>query len=175
MRCYWLVPKDNRRNNWILYDGGRKGIAVREQYRDLCCSQCGKLDEGRAIARGLDEDLRLKTTFDINTTDDGFVYFKCDIWHQLVTLGVHGVSTIPIPGDREHLLVVPDPRLEIDVDVARSGTQFHRQCPQCGRFRETTFFPMLESIALPSDPLQIWGTVAQTRKYTWPRFLAHRH
>ena len=72
MKYFWLAPKDQRHNNWIIYRENRN-LTLREGYRGLACAGCHKVDEEAAIQSGIDADVKIRSRSDILEPDDGFL------------------------------------------------------------------------------------------------------
>lgn len=150
MKWYKLVPKDQHRNNWILFrDVDDKPIHLRERYRRAACQSCGKLDEYAAVRSGIDDDVRIAATSDVVGTDDDFLCFSEKSRQILDGLGVQGLDFVPLSGQRYSIAI---PRMFVEVDVHKSGMQFFRQCMSCGRFGETSGGPGLAALGVIDTP-----------------------
>lgn len=149
---YWLVPKDQRHNNWILYnDSLETGVILRPRYAGMQCSSCRKLDETAAIKfKGIDPDVRIHAKSDYLSTDDGFICISRKAYEIVVYHEIGGWNFIPLPGDHHYLIALPE--RELVTDMQKVGMEFHAKCPKCGRYRETCGFPRLESMQLPESP-----------------------
>jgi hypothetical protein len=153
MNYFWLAPKDQRLNNWILHVESDDGVRLRDRYAGLACSRCRKLDELQALSLGIDADVRIRSRSNFLQTDDGFVCMSADLWQYLTDHALSGASGIAIPGDERYTLVIPEGEDHVDPD--RSGMEFRRACGMCGRTGETCLFPALEAMDLPEDPFAL--------------------
>ena len=153
MKYYWLTPKDQRRNNWILHCETASGVSLRTKYADLQCTKCRKVDELVAIERGIDADVSIYSKSDFLTSDDGFVAVSKRFRDSLASHNVSNISFVSIPASDNYFIMLPNAFAAIVSDNV--GMEFHRKCTTCGRFRETCFFPVLESFAVNPDPLAL--------------------
>ena len=153
MKYYWLTPKDQKRNNWILHRETTSGVSLRSEYADLQCNKCLKVDELAAIERGIDADVSIHSRSDFLTSDDGLVAVSKRFRDSLASHNVSSVSFVSIPASGNYFIMLPNSFAPIISDNV--GMEFHRECPACGRFRETCFFPVLESFAVNLDPLAL--------------------
>ena len=153
MKYYWLAPKDQRVNNWILHrEHSITGVELREQYRGLRCEKCNKLDELAALELGIDDQTRIRSRSDYLITDDGFICVSNLTRHVIETNGVHGVYFRILSDDR-YAIALPIELAKTNREIA--GMEFYRQCLSCGRYRETCLFPTIASIETPSSTLAV--------------------
>lgn len=94
----------------------------REAYRTLCCGNCGKIDEERALRSYLSPDFRINRKADarrdlLRTWDEVLL-----VGQRLVELirreGVSGVELLPLPGDNRFMVMLPE---RVPADFSRSG------------------------------------------------------
>jgi len=152
---YWLMPKDQRHNNWVLYseDVGRTpAVRLRDRYADLACTRCHKLDEDLALDRGIAEDVRIRSRSDFVVTSEGFVAVSARLQDVLEQRSVSAVRFLALP-DVRYRLMRPVRRVAVDRDTC--GVDFLRPCPDCGRFRETCALPVRDSLRLSTEELLI--------------------
>jgi hypothetical protein len=50
---YVVYPHDSVQTAFMLRRMGERNLVVMEQYQDLVCQKCGKVDEKAALARGI--------------------------------------------------------------------------------------------------------------------------
>ena len=154
MKYYWLAPKDQRNYNWLFYEESNEtGIKLRSQYTHLLCWKCRKLDELAAVAIGLDRGVKIRSKSDYLMTDDGLICVSARGQQILAQSNIVGLTYGPVSDDGRYAIALPT--CQIPVDMNSVGMEFHRQCPECGRFRETCFFPTLASLKLDSNPLAV--------------------
>ncbi|MCS7017373.1 MAG: hypothetical protein NZM42_14820 [Gemmatales bacterium] len=172
---YWLVPKDQRHNNWILYtDSLESGVVLRPRYAGMECPRCRKLDETTAIKlKGIDPDVRIRAKTDYLITDDGFICVSRRAYEVIVDNEIGGWNVVPLPGDDRYMLALPE--RELVTDMQKVGMKFHVKCLQCSRYRETCGFPLLQSMQLPESPKivccsEVWLENIRGRRF-W--FLVH--
>ncbi len=155
MNCFWLIPEDQRFNNWILHhDSPDVGVSLRERYASYACKKCKKVDEEAAIADGIDREVTIQSKSDFLTTDDGFICVSQRLKELLEDQSVQGVRYLSLPADDRYMVAMPSSCL--DTNLEKVGMECHRPCPVCGRYRETCFFPSLQSIAVPEEPNDLY-------------------
>lgn len=149
---YWLVPKDQRHNNWILYnDSLESGVVLRTRYAGMQCPSCRKLDETAAItSKGIDPDVQIRAKSDYLSTDDGFICLSRRAYEIVIGHEICGWTFVPLLGDNRYFLALPE--RELVTEMQKVGMEFHVKCPNCGRYRETCGFPLLASMELPKSP-----------------------
>lgn len=177
MTYYQLFPLENRQNIWLFgYDDPTCGHQPFEQYSDLICPNCGKLDEWQAVRRGIDAKVRVKSkkdaTRDMLGTDDGFWLVTRVLRRALDGKGIVGLEYHELPGDERFLLAIPE---RVETDVANAGVQVHgpfgdssysrtaqrrehpdHRCITCNRSFELTLQPALKSMVLPKHDLMFF-------------------
>jgi len=154
MRYYWLVPEDQRYNNWILHFETDEGVFLRPRYEGLQCPVCRKLDEiGAVQLRGIDPDVRIRSKSDFLESDDGFICVSRKFIEVVTKHGIGGISLVALPGDERYMLAIPQSKAPVKIELC--GMEFRGKCPSCGRYKETLYWPRLRSVELPEDPMVI--------------------
>ena len=92
MKYFLLSPKDQRRNTWIIFKEEAR-VRLRDRYVDLACTNCKKVDELKAIQRGIDGDVKVSSKDDFLLSDDGFLLFSVRLLQILNNEGVKGFET----------------------------------------------------------------------------------
>jgi len=154
MKYFWLVPKDQRFNNWIFYhESNESGVRLREEYSSLKCPKCRKIDELAAIELGVSPEVRIRSKSDFLVSDDGLVCVSTSAQKVLAEMNTDSVRFVPLPGDSRYSILLPT-NFAI-TDQGKVGMRFLRECPSCGRFRETCAFPAVASLTLPDQEMMI--------------------
>ena len=149
-KWYWIVPKDQRYNNWILHaDNPKTGRRLRDRYSDRVCPRCHKLDEFEALKGGIDNDVAIRSRSDFFRTDDGFYVVSSKAKGIVESSQLSSVQFFSLPGTDEFHILMPTEFVATDTDNA--GMEFHRSCNHCGRFRETCGLPSLDSLSITEN------------------------
>ena len=182
MRYYIADPEDNRTNVWLFgYDDPRLGHRLFPDYDDLVCTNCGKLDEPAAIARGINPAVCVQepdARRDLIGTEDGQLLVSCRFADAVRRAGITGLNLLPLPGDGRFFLAQP---ATVPADLATAGVELHgpyrdtpsggapyltriarletadHRCVKCGRFYELCLAPALSCMALPAVRLVIFA------------------
>ncbi len=149
---YWSLDTYSRSSPCfiLLHYDRTHGISVRDEYQKLMCPKCGRIDELKALRRGVSTSVQLpKNAPDIFTSDD---------WLHVVSTrakdtldGVRGVKMkcFPIP-DSDHWVLWPsklfyapgksDFRPAGGIPVDSPAIKIRKPpCKTCGRLREVTW------------------------------------
>ena len=147
---YWIVPKDQRHNNWLLHrDHPETGRSLRKRYSDMVCGRCKKLNELDALERGLESDVTLRARSDLVQTSDGFLCGNNKAKDLIESLGAETVRFVSLSASDKYYVLIPDTFAPVDLEAA--GMEFLRPCDQCGRFRETCGLPVSSAITFPES------------------------
>jgi hypothetical protein len=152
VKYFWLSSKDQYYNNWIFFkESSSKGVQLRERYQGLCCPlwRCRKFDELVAIQLGIEPDVKIQSRSDFLTTNDGLICVSQKVCDVISQHGIVGFRLVKLPGDERYTIGLPSLVAETDLDT--SGMEFHGQCPNCGRYRETCLCPITKSMKLPTN------------------------
>jgi len=165
MKWFWLVPKDQRQNNWFLYDEVPP-VVLRKRYQWLQCAECGKIDEDQALLSGLDADVQLKARSDIVQTSDEVLCFSEKTRKIYELNNLTGLEFMDIPKDFKYKIAFPTHIL--DVDLKTAAFQYQEPCivagielpggfcTLCGRNKGGAYVgPLKGSFDLPNNPLTI--------------------
>ena len=158
MKYFWLVPKGQRHNNFILFhdaDGSRP-VTLRERYLDLQCKRCKKLDADVALQRGLEAGISIRARTDYVACDYGLVAVSKRFRGLLREHSIGGITFAELPSDDNYAVVMPD--IVADTDIETCGMELHRRCDACGRYRETCFLPAITSMQLPDRDSVIFSS-----------------
>lgn len=160
MKYYWLMPADQRHNNFILFHEAseERPVTLREPYVSLRCPKCNKFDEVAAMRIGLAEGIEIRARTEIVSCDYGLIAAGRRLRELLEEKGISGVEFVRLPSDENYAIMIPD--LIVETEPATCGLERHCVCHECGRARETTLFPMLESMQLPEDESVIFSSSA---------------
>lgn len=150
MKLYWLVPKDQRNNNWVFFtESVDTGASLRDEYQSLRCHECGKIDELAAILSGISTGVKIRSKSDYLITDDGLVCTRHSLQSLLSELLPGQLQFIRLPGDENYSILLPQKMCSVDRN--RAHLESHRVCSICERARETCGFPSVASLALPDN------------------------
>src|SRR5262245_6265853 len=69
---YAVYPQDSIHQAFILWCMGKQRLIVMQQYADLVCQRCGKVDERAALARGIQASVTVKSKRPFLGSDDDF-------------------------------------------------------------------------------------------------------
>jgi hypothetical protein len=157
MRWLELAPRDPPVDTEVFFTCANEGHArrlLRRRYADLACAKCKKFDEYAALARGLDEDVALTVSADIQSTLDFCVVVSARMRDAMDCIGTHGLGFIPNP-QRGAFVVRPLAIAPTDPAVSKIDFRGRKPCPVCGRYSITAFAPSVAAMRLPTDPLVI--------------------
>lgn len=185
MTYYEVYPADNRVNVWVLgYDDADTGHNLFNEYVDLICPNCGKVDERAAIERFIHPAVRVTSKSDSKRdligTEDGFLLVSRRFEELMARQAIRGLQMTPLPGDDRFFLAVP---IRVPTDFDRAGLEIHgpdggtpyrtpgerletpdHRCIVCGRHYELCLQPMLRAMELPSDPLTLFTSEVRFEK-----------
>ncbi|MCA9118589.1 MAG: hypothetical protein H6822_03900 [Planctomycetaceae bacterium] len=111
MNYYWLSVDDDPNVNWVIFRANPHRT-LRERYRYLACSACGRVNELDAIRSGIDSDVRIRSKFDYFTSDDGFKCVNNRGRDILERCGAKGLEFVSLPGGK-HFVVLAQHRVEV--------------------------------------------------------------
>ena len=169
---YLIEPDDELSDNWLFFEEDLNGVlVVREEYRDLVCQSCGKIDENIAISRGLSSHFIVETNSDIVATSEDWICVSARFCDEIMKLKFGGLRFIPL-ADSKHSIVMPE--LLVETDETRAGFENHNQCTSCGRFGERIIGPFIQGMRLPaSDSTFFASSIANENvKVSYYRFFA---
>lgn len=167
LKYYMLAGKDQPHDNLIFFrweevkgdvnpqftagpplwaTGGRKRVP-REMYRDFYCPVCQKVDEFKALARGLDPEIRIKAKTDFVRCWDGPLCCGVRAADVIRGSGAWGVDIIPLPGDPNYFLLWPNPLVK--TDFAKCQLIIGPKCAECGRVEWTKGLMSTSAMELP--------------------------
>lgn len=175
---YFKILARNDSTDFVLFRLDRKSgrLVFHGQFADLACVSCGKLCEYTALRRGIPPQFRLKCNADFAITGDHIYCVSLKFRKIITDHGIKGLDFLPIPKQPGRFIVIPTVIAPTDMKISREagmkfntkfpeseplrsillelhGPNYFRQCPLCGRYRETALWPPLEAIQIPSDPL----------------------
>jgi len=153
MNFTYLIPSGNPVETEVLFENDDDGRSrIRKRYASLACAKCGKVDEYAALSLGVDPNVIVRTKKDYFGTFDHFDCVSQRLRAILEQANVSGVGFVELPKSRSYSILVP--KFRVHVDLATSAMQFRRKpCPICGRYQESTGYPPLRSMELPTERL----------------------
>ncbi|MDX1932458.1 MAG: hypothetical protein SFU56_07620 [Capsulimonadales bacterium] len=163
---YWLVPKDQRHNNFVFWHEGPPRT-VRNSYLHLRCPQCGKIDETNAVFLPTEPDVKIRSRSDIVGTDDGMLCFSQRAKSVTEQNGIGGLRFLPVGLNHQYFMVWPTNW--VPVDLSSAGFQYEegdRFCSGCGRPRRGAYVgPLRQSFPVPDDAALIVAPSAWREGY----------
>ena len=157
MTYYQLLPKDSPHDNWLFHIENQAGKLVsRPEYDSMRCRRCAKLDEFAALATFVPPDLTIRGHWDfLGLSDD----FGIAVNHRFIDLvqenRFNGLAFLPLPGSPGYSLLLPT--VFMDVDPSLAGFEHHgATCPGCGRYKESTVGPLVDSVEKPDDAMTVF-------------------
>lgn len=120
-------------------------LTVRPEYQDLACPRCKlKVDEFRALERGLSPEIKVRSRRDLLAAEDG-PYIISTRMRDLLEEWVPGqVQYFPIPSVPRYVVAVP--KCMITPQRGDPAFRFAGQlCPSCGRETEVVWNVVVRS------------------------------
>lgn len=155
MRYYWLCPRGQRRNTWIFFEEHARGVTLRKKYKQFQCSGCGKINEDEALRLPVG-DVRVNAKADFLVTDDGVPCVSDRFIEVAEAAGLSGLAFKRLPASGYSLAL---PVVFAKTDFERAGFQVEQpKCSVCGRYRGVYVGPMLASMGVPTNPLEIFSS-----------------
>ena len=149
MKYHGIYCKDVNTQNWIFNQDDDDRVWLNPAYRDLQCPKCKKIDEIKAMKRGLVECHIEETKADYFGTHDGMICVSARFKTVLSKIGVKDIDYYPIPRKgREYYVFVPTRR----VWAKRSFFKYGRKCVECGRYKTVYGGPSSLEMKLPDEP-----------------------
>lgn len=146
---YVLSPEDDSSDSWLFFEDDAKGrLVVREEYRDLRCRACGKIDEEIALQRGISPRFAIRSRRDVIATGDDRICVSSRFRDLIASHAFEGLDFIPIPESDRFLLI---PVCLVKTDELRAGFENHQKCSVCERFGERIIGPMIDGMEIPDS------------------------
>ncbi len=148
---YELSPGDCPSAPWLFYDDSSEKLRVRTEYTAYQCSECGKVDELRALAQqGVVNDFQPNSTWDWIGTIDDWSCITTRVREVFESANVEGISFLPVPASDNHWVIVPNYFAATDEEEA-GFENTGKACSKCGRYPEKLVGPMLCGVSIPQD------------------------
>jgi hypothetical protein len=152
MSIWTVSTNDVKKNDSIFrYSDADNRIVIRHEYSDLQCPKCRKIDELKALERGITFDLRFPDRDLFSSLD-----FQYVIGNRLrALLEAHApddISYYPIPNRPDLTVAMPHHRINVDFSV--QDFQVLPKCSKCTRYTEAIWgptvprFPSIKNIAV---------------------------
>lgn len=152
MKYYELETPDNLRDTYVFRRLISDRIVLRERYRGLECSSCGKFDEASALKTcGIDDDVLMNAKCDLRFSCDEFLLVSNREFDRLQSRGVLGLQEL---ARNEHVVVAMPELMPVS---ASFRFEEHSVCPRCSRPRERIGIPRLADIQLPPNERTVFG------------------
>lgn len=144
-----LAPADPQLDRYAFFTDDARGRRVaRVMYAHLACPSCGKVDEDKALALGLDPAFVVSSKRDWVSTADDQICVSRRFADFVQSSGFGGLRFIETSGS-EHLLAVCTRR--VVSDPALVGFVEKGRCPNCQRATERFKGPFMAGLAAPAD------------------------
>lgn len=153
---FLLTSRDQRQDNYVFFIEDRHGLHRRSRYDKYACTECGKINENRAIADGIDEDVLIQSHDDLVCSDDGLYLASARFALFLKEAGIAGIELIPLPGESKYEIV--NPKLLVPTNREACGSRFGRRCERCGRYREVYGIPEISAMLNPPKTMAIFAS-----------------
>ena len=150
MRFYSLYCRDVKTENWIFSRDDGHRVTLHPIYRDLQCGKCKKIDEVKALERGLIECQIEEMKADYFRSNDGMLCINERFKKLLDSAGIAGLKYYPAPNPTGKKYYVWIPTRQ--VSAKRSAFKFSRRCSECGRFKTVYGGPSTLDMELPDEP-----------------------
>lgn len=131
---YVIYPHDTVHQDFVLRRMGEHKLVVMEEYQDLVCHKCGKVNEKAALVRGIQADVAVKSKRPLIPSADNF---------YLVNERGKLVFSALVPGEIEYYRIpssdfyVASAKIWLEPHEADPGFRFvSGRCNGCGRARE---------------------------------------
>lgn len=154
-----LGARVSRLQRWVFWDDSHPDgrLRVRDEFADLVCGGCGKVDELAALGRAPLPGGPLNSKRDILLSGDDFFLVSDRASKRLVAANVCGVEFVPIA---RATYAVVKPAVVVQTDPQLAGFERHGgACIRCGRPKELCVGPLVRSLSIPENPLCLFTSV----------------
>ncbi len=153
---YAIEPDGSLRYEWLFFEDDENGrLVVREEYGDLVCPACGKIDEAAALARGIGDGFRCRTDRDLVATSEDWLCASARFREFVEASRLEGLGFVPVPHSDYHVV---QPTTLVETDETAAGFENHRLCGTCGRYSERVAGPLLAGMQLPESHSVFFGS-----------------
>jgi hypothetical protein len=136
-------------------------IGLRDCYRDLLCSKCGRIDEFKALQRGLALDVKApRRSTDLNFSNDAWLVVSGRARKVLDDISGVDVTYYDMPNDPDYFVLVPNVLLYPPRNAPFSTSPYpvdgmtfrmsRHPCEECGR-PQIGWYP--DQFDAPSDTI----------------------
>jgi len=131
---YVVSPHDSVHQTFVLRRMGEHKLIVMEEYQDLVCPKCGKVNEKAALARGIQAGVIVKSKRPFVASADDF-YLLDERGKQVFSSVVPDqIDYYRVPSSAFYVAFAKEC---LEPDESDPGFRFVRgRCKQCGRPRE---------------------------------------
>src|SRR5262245_16843926 len=153
MKPYLIIPEDFKKTDSVLFNiyPPDPRLQLRETYRDLACPSCGRVDERKALKRGIEGGIDFpKKTPDLFPSCDDFYIVSQRMRDFLSKFGDARIDYYSFPSDPRVFVGIP----ETLFFIKRNDTAFDCEgfCSRCRRVGAaawgTTLFDLPEDLTL---------------------------
>jgi hypothetical protein len=133
MKNYMLVPQDVRQSRYLFLEVSlQHGAIVLEQYADLRCDQCGKIDEITALRRGISERIVFpKKMPDFFSSEESIPVVSTEMRSVLESAAPARIEYFSFPSDSRFCVAFPEEL--IPVDQVNKAFRTEGYCNKCKR------------------------------------------
>jgi hypothetical protein len=128
---YVIYPRDSAHEPFVLRRMGERKLVVMEEYQDLVCQKCGKVNEQAALARGIQGEVVVKSKRPFLGSADEFYLLNERGKQTFSGILPDQIDYYRIPGSAFYVACA---RIRLEPEESDPGFQFIRaRCKQCGR------------------------------------------
>ncbi len=140
---FWICPNDQKKESWIFYEIKKSKLLKNEYCQSISCEKCGKFDEILALNLIDKFSMSINASSDYCLTGDGIVLVSSQLKNLIINAFPSECTFIEHHTLNDFSICIPN--RSFDVDAATCDMQFHRKCGACGRYRETSGFPVVSA------------------------------
>lgn len=172
MKNFLVVSEDVRQSPYVFFDFDRRyGLKIREQYLDLRCKECGKINEVEALERGIPAAIVIsKKMPDFFSSSEGIKIVSRETRLVLDSINHVNIRYYPFPSDPKFFFALPENLIPVTTDNAAFRTEGY--CSRCKRVGSCTLGP--ELYLLPAD-FVIGAFLFECETNVTPLWLACEH
>jgi hypothetical protein len=94
---YVVYPNDSVNTPFVLRHINKNKLIVMDEYEDLVCKECRKVDENAALSRGIQEEVVVNSKRPFLSSADGFYLVNEKIKQRLTTILPNEIGYFRIP------------------------------------------------------------------------------
>lgn len=126
-----IYPHDSVHQSFVLRRMGEHKLSVMQEYQDLVCQKCGRVNEKAALARGIQASVLIKSKPPFLGSADSFYLLDERSKHVFSDALPDQIDYYRIPSSAFYVVSA---RVWLEPEEADPGFRFVRaRCKQCGR------------------------------------------